>query len=95
MTIEELKGLNPGLHDDEARVYIDAHKLYVEASENIDKNGAVTGHPKTGAPMVNPYLAIRESCARTILRFHKAAPLKTSADAAASSPAGDDLSSLT
>jgi len=71
MTIEEIHREFPWMHTDEARVYMDARKLYDEASDNIEKNGAVTGHPKTGAPMINPYLSIRESCIRTILQVRR------------------------
>jgi hypothetical protein len=62
------------VHPDELRVYRDALFLYNEASENLTKFGAVTAHPKTGQPMVNPYLEIRDRCGRTITSFHKANP---------------------
>lgn len=58
------------VHPNELKVFKDALKLYDEASANIEKNGAVTGHPKTGAPMVNPYLAIRDLAGKTIVKFH-------------------------
>jgi hypothetical protein len=62
------------VHPDELRVYRDALALYNEASENLSKFGAVTAHPKTGQPMVNPYLEIRDRCGRTMTQFHKANP---------------------
>jgi len=71
MTIKEIHREFPWMIMDDARVYLDARNLYDEASDNIEKNGAVTGHPKTGAPMVNPYLAIRESCIRTMLHVRR------------------------
>jgi hypothetical protein len=69
-----LKRLNPDIHADELDVYLDALNLYREASANIAKNGAVTGHPKTGAPITNPYLPIRDLVSKQIVRFHKDHP---------------------
>ena len=69
-----LEQLNPLIHPDELRVYLDAKKTYEEAMENITKNGSVNAHPKTGAPIVNPYLAIRDLCGKTIVKFHRDNP---------------------
>ena len=63
------------IHPDVMRVYRDALQLYDEASANIETNGAVTGHPKTGAPMVNPYLDVLDTCSKTILKFHNENPM--------------------
>jgi len=68
------EGVAPVIHADELRVYRDALALYNEASKNLSEFGAVTAHPKTGQPMVNPYLEIRDRCGKTITRFHKENP---------------------
>lgn len=41
------------------RVFADALRLYHEASANVTSNGAICQHPRTGAPMENPYLKIQ------------------------------------
>ena len=72
--LETICDLNPSIHRHVLAVLLDAIKLYGEASENIGKNGAITGHPKTGAPIVNPYLPIRDMASKTICQFHKEHP---------------------
>lgn len=55
----ELRKDNPGAKATDLRVYADALQVYVEASRNIRANGAVCQHPRTGAPIENPYLKIQ------------------------------------
>lgn len=52
-------------------IYCDACETYNEAQDNIERNGAVSAHPRTGAPMENPYLKVRASSAVTIERIRK------------------------
>lgn len=73
-TVSELCERNPDIHRDVITVFADALTLYHEATGNIQKNGAVTGHPKTGAPITNPYIPIRDLASKTICRFHKENP---------------------
>jgi phage terminase small subunit len=40
-----------------------------EASENIRKNGSICAHPRTGAPMTNPYLSIQTAALKNLQRF--------------------------
>lgn len=49
-----------GVARDRAVQYADQYATYHEAQENISKNGAVVANPRTGAPLINPYLAIRD-----------------------------------
>jgi hypothetical protein len=65
---------NPTIRREVLQIFFDALALYEEASQNIRANGAVTGNPKTGAPMVNPYVPIREAAGKAIARFHKEHP---------------------
>ncbi len=74
MTLQEMQNRNPAINVRVLAVYCDALKLYEEATANLAKNGALSGHPKTGAPMVNPYLAIRDAASKAICRFHKDYP---------------------
>ena len=84
LTVGELVDRNPTIHRHVITVFVDALTLYREASENILKNGAVTGHPKTGAAIINPYLPIRDMASKTICRFHKDNPHFDSGEAKSS-----------
>ena len=56
-----------GVKMDLACMYADAFMEYRTASENIREHGAMVLHPRTGSPIENPYLAIRDR-ARTALQ---------------------------
>lgn len=49
-----------GNRPDAAHLYADAFCEYHEAMENIRRNGAVCANPRTGAPIDNPYLKVRD-----------------------------------
>jgi hypothetical protein len=51
---------------DQAVQYADAFMEYQTASANIEKSGAVCSHPRTGAPMLNPYLPIRDGALKKL-----------------------------
>lgn len=55
----ELRRDNTSLRTIDIQIYADALRIYCEAAENILKNGAVCSHPRTGAPLENPYLKIQ------------------------------------
>lgn len=61
--------LNPKVGRDRLCIYADAMVLYLEASENIARNGAITAHPRTGAPIENPYLKVRKMAADTLAKY--------------------------
>lgn len=67
--LAELKKENPKANAVELRVYADALATYREAAENIDRNGAIVQHPRTGAPIENPYLKIRTSAGATLTKL--------------------------
>lgn len=50
------------------QIYAEAFVEYQAAAENIADLGTVVAHPKTGAPIENPYLRIRE---RSILTMER------------------------
>lgn len=88
LTAAELSERNPSIHLNVITIYLDALSLYREASENIAKNGAVTGHPKTGAPITNPFLPIRDLASKTISNFHKDFPKFESSETKRGADAG-------
>lgn len=57
-----------GVRREVASLYADAYLEYIEASDNIAKNGSIVLHPRNGSPMENPYLKIRD---RAFLRLQK------------------------
>jgi hypothetical protein len=58
-----------GAPRDRATQYADVFLEYREASENIEKNGTLVSHPRTGVPMANPYLAIRDNALKKFQSF--------------------------
>jgi len=61
--------LNPGCDLGILTMYADVFETYTEAQENIGRNGAINMHPKTGAPIQNPYLAVRDTCLRQLMKL--------------------------
>lgn len=54
------KLVETGCRPDLAAQYADAFIEYKTATTNIDMHGIIVSHPRTGAPMENPYLAVRD-----------------------------------
>lgn len=64
--VKDLARQNPKAKFSELQMCADALKTYAEASANVRKNGAICSHPRTGAPIENPYLKIMTAMAATI-----------------------------
>lgn len=62
MTIKEIERIliedNPKSPLVTIKVYSLTFITYFEAADNVKKNGAIVLHPRTGAPIENPYLKI-------------------------------------
>lgn len=58
--------VSKGTQKDRATMYAHAFQEYWEATENIEKYGIIVAHPRTGNPIENPYLAIRDRAARKL-----------------------------
>ena len=58
-----------GTRVDVASLYADAYLEYSEALANIEKHGILVQHPKSGAPIQNPYLSIRDRAAAKMVRL--------------------------
>jgi len=56
-----------GTRRDRAVPYADAVLEYREASLNIDEFGAIVKHPRTGNPIENPYLGVRDRALKKLL----------------------------
>jgi len=67
---EVLAAENPdGLPAGMIEQYTDLFVTYREATLNIAKCGSVTAHPKTGAPLENPYLKVRQQTLTALRGF--------------------------
>ena len=66
---QRVRDLNPGQPDAVVRIYADACCAYLEAQGNIRQYGEVVQHPRTGAPITNPYAAVRKEAAATIGKY--------------------------
>lgn len=60
--VEILLGFNAAEKRHIVEMYVSGFLGYLEAQENIDRNGNIVAHPRTGAPMENPYLKVRSYC---------------------------------
>lgn len=64
-----LADLNPDEPIGNLTIYVDAFVEYKEAQRNIAEHGAIVFHPKTGAPIENPYLSVRDKAAARLAKF--------------------------
>lgn len=49
-------------------MYVSCYLSYLEAQENIERNGTIVAHPRTGAPLENPYLKVRSAAMKDMRR---------------------------
>jgi hypothetical protein len=64
--IKILKDENPSAKESSVRYYATLLNTYFEAENNINKNGVIVAHPRTGAPIENPYHKIFLSVGKAI-----------------------------
>lgn len=57
--------------------YVSVFFEYWEAETNIRKNGTVCAHPRTGAPLENPYVKVKAGALRNFATLKT--PLRTDA----------------
>ena len=71
LTRDQVVGLlvQAGNPADRAIQYADAYLEYREASANLAEFGAVVSHPRTGNPVENPYLKVRDGALRKLSRM--------------------------
>lgn len=67
--IAHLRRENPDGHEHDLAIYADAFRSYQAAADNIERNGDIVLHPRTGQPMENPYNAIREKAATALRKI--------------------------
>ena len=64
--LEKLRSLNPTTTEMVLVMYVDCFEDYASAQANIAEHGAIVSHPKTGGPLPNPYVTIRDRAAKTL-----------------------------
>jgi len=62
-----LRAANPTARIDKIHAYVGAFLEFQEATANIREHGAMVVHPKTGAPIENPYVSVRDRAQRIML----------------------------
>lgn len=58
-----------GVRRDAAVMYAEAFVEYRQAADNVTSNGTIVFHPKTGAPIENPFLVIRDKALKRLQAF--------------------------
>ena len=72
MTIlDELAQDNPGIPRVQLQVFGNALRVYCEAADNVRRNGAVVAHPRTGAPIENPYLKVQQAQGKILTEMRR------------------------
>jgi phage terminase small subunit len=61
-----LRKLNPTAALADVTIYADAYADYRLSQANIDENGPLVFHPRTGEPIPNPYITIRERATKIL-----------------------------
>lgn len=67
--VAELRADNPQARAIDLRIYADALRLYHEAAANVRTHGAICMHPRTGAPIDNPYLRVQAQQAGVLAKL--------------------------
>jgi hypothetical protein len=65
--IAALRALNPRATDAHVAIYAAAFLEHSTAQANIDRHGTIVFHPRTGSPIDNPYVSVRDRSAKTLL----------------------------
>lgn len=65
--IQILMDFDNELEMDRVCMYADAFVEYQEAQANIEEHGAIVLHPRTGAPIPNPYSDVKARAMKTML----------------------------
>lgn len=69
---EVLEADNPRARGEALALYAAAFCTYWESEANIRANGLICAHPRTGAPLENPYLKVRDQAMKSIAAMSKA-----------------------
>jgi len=68
---EVLKAENPSAPLASLEMYAGCFVDYLEAVDNIARHGTIVAHPRTGAPIENPYFKIKVATMKSLLAFRR------------------------
>lgn len=75
MNLAEVRKLirqeNPQAKADDIEMYAQQFVSYFEAAVNIQANGTIVSHPRTGQPMDNPYVKIRAGAQQCMTKIRR------------------------
>ncbi len=74
--VDYLRHKNEGASLQAVALYADAFGEYRAAMANIREHGAVVFHPRTGAPIDNPFLRVRDAARKALGEFAKPGPMR-------------------
>ncbi len=69
--VESLRRDNPKGGADDIAMYADCFMDYQEAQANIVKNGNIVAHPRTAAPIENPYIKVKANAMTQLRKITK------------------------
>lgn len=69
--IQSLREHNEQAREADLLIYADALLGYCRARREVERQGAVVLHPKTGAPIDNPHLRIMQQCSAIMGRYKR------------------------
>lgn len=72
-----LRRENPSARADDLALYADCFLDYQEAITNIREQGSIVIHPRTGAPIDNPYLKVKAQAMAGILKLRRVKKTET------------------
>jgi len=61
-----LRLLNPDVSEAEIGIYADYMRSYSTSTANIREHGEIVQHPRTAAPITNPYMEVRDSAVKML-----------------------------
>lgn len=67
--VQKLREMNPKARQSDLVIYADAYCEYKKAQDNIAEHGPVVFHPRTGAPIDNPYIKTRNNASALIRKI--------------------------
>ena len=62
---------NPGARINDVETYCHQFMTYLEAAQNILELGTIVAHPRTAAPMENPYLRVRAASLNAMTKLKR------------------------
>jgi phage terminase small subunit len=69
--LSRLRADNPQAQPDDVALYLEAYLEYQKAAANIAEHGPIIIHPRSGAPIDNPYCRVRSAAVESMRKVLK------------------------